>query len=46
MAPACLVAQGAAIVDLDGPLLVKEDRQPGLVFDGSQVTPPAAELWG
>lgn len=46
MAPACLVAQGAAIVDLDGPLLLKEDRQPGLVFDGSQVTPPAAELWG
>ena len=42
MAPACLVAQGAAIVDLDG-LLLKEDRN-GLVFDGSQVTPPIAEL--
>jgi L-alanine-DL-glutamate epimerase-like enolase superfamily enzyme len=46
MAPAVLVAQGASIVDLDGPLLLAEDRDVPLVFDGSVVQPPAPELWG
>jgi L-alanine-DL-glutamate epimerase-like enolase superfamily enzyme len=46
MAPAVLLAQGAAFVDLDGPLLLAEDRVPGLTYDGSQVFPPLAELWG
>jgi len=46
MAPATLIAQGAAIVDLDGPLLLERDRQPGLKFDRSLVFPPQRELWG
>lgn len=46
MAPAVLVAQGAKYVDLDGPLLLAEDRTPALHFNGSVITPPVAELWG
>lgn len=46
MAPALLVAQGAAIVDLDGPLLLAEDRQPALTFKQSLVHPPKPALWG
>jgi L-alanine-DL-glutamate epimerase-like enolase superfamily enzyme len=46
MAPGVLVAQGAAVVDLDGPLLLAEDRDPGLVYEGSLVHPSAAALWG
>ncbi len=46
MAPAMLVAQGAAFVDLDGPLLLARDREPGLEFTGSMIAPPAAALWG
>ncbi|SLN29469.1 L-Ala-D/L-Glu epimerase [Roseovarius albus] len=46
MAPATLVAQGAMITDLDGPLLLAEDRDNALKFDAAGVHPPAAELWG
>jgi len=46
MAPAILAAQGARFVDLDGPLLLREDRVPGLAYDGSRVAPPEARLWG
>jgi L-alanine-DL-glutamate epimerase-like enolase superfamily enzyme len=46
MAPAVLIAQGAAVVDLDGPLLLARDRTPGLTFIGSMIEPPSAELWG
>ena len=46
MAPATLVAQGAKVVDLDGPLLLAEDRDNALKFDGAGVHPPAAALWG
>ncbi len=46
MAPAVLVAQGAAVVDLDGPLLLAEDRPEGLRFEGSLVHPPEPALWG
>ncbi|MEP6066449.1 MAG: N-acetyl-D-Glu racemase DgcA [Paracoccaceae bacterium] len=46
MAPATLVAQGAAVVDLDGPLLLAEDRAAALTFDAAGVHPPAATLWG
>jgi hypothetical protein len=46
MAPATLVAQGAKIVDLDGPLLLGEDREHALQFDGDGVHPPVRELWG
>ncbi len=46
MAPAVLLAQGAAVVDLDGPLLLAEDRAVPLVYDEAGVHPPDAELWG
>ncbi|KAA0597059.1 L-alanine-DL-glutamate epimerase-like enolase superfamily enzyme [Azospirillum lipoferum] len=46
MAPAMLVGQGARYVDLDGPLLLARDREPGLVYDGAVVQPPVAALWG
>jgi L-alanine-DL-glutamate epimerase-like enolase superfamily enzyme len=46
MAPAMLVAQRARVVDLDGPLMLRQDRPHGLVYDGSRVHPPASELWG
>ena len=46
MAPAVLVAQGASVVDLDGPLLLAEDREAALVFDEAGVHPSTPELWG
>ncbi|GAB5520400.1 MAG: dipeptide epimerase [Rhodothermales bacterium] len=48
MAPALCVAQGAEVVDLDGPLLMANDRTPGLMYDleRSLVAPPEPELWG
>lgn len=46
MAPAALVAQGAAVVDLDGPLLLAEDRDAPLVYDESGVHPSTKDLWG
>ena len=46
MAPATLVAQGAAFTDLDGPLLLAEDRDQPLKFDAAGVHPPVAALWG
>ena len=46
MAPGILVAQEATIVDLDGPLLLAEDRAPGLSFTGSIIHPPEPRLWG
>jgi len=46
MAPAALIGQMAEYVDLDGPLLLARDRDPGLVYEGSTVTPPVAALWG
>jgi L-alanine-DL-glutamate epimerase-like enolase superfamily enzyme len=46
MAPAFLVAQGAKVVDLDGPLLLAADRDPAFRFDGSIMHPPEPALWG
>ena len=46
MAPAVLVAQGATVTDLDGPLLLAEDRDKPLTFDEAGVHPPSAALWG
>jgi L-alanine-DL-glutamate epimerase-like enolase superfamily enzyme len=46
MAPAMLVAQRAGVVDLDGPLLLAQDRPEGLRYDGSLVYPPEPDLWG
>ena len=46
MAPAVLVGQGADIVDLDGPLLLAEDREPPLAYDAQGVHPSIPALWG
>ena len=46
MAPALVVAQGADMVDLDGPLLLAQDRARPLRYVGSEVFPPDAGLWG
>ena len=46
MAPAFFLAQDTPFVDLDGPLLLAKDRQPGLHFAGSQIFPPDGALWG
>ena len=46
MAPATLVAQGVAFTDLDGPLLLAEDRDSPMQFDDRGVHPPQASLWG
>jgi len=46
MAPAVLVAQGAEVVDLDGPLLLAEDRVPPIEFNGAIMSPSPTALWG
>ena len=46
MAPALLVAQGAMVTDLDGPLLLARDRPHPLAFDAAGVHPPDPALWG
>lgn len=46
MAPALLVAQGAQVVDLDGPLLLARDRDGGLRYEGATVFPAPSALWG
>ncbi|UWP91786.1 dipeptide epimerase [Aliiroseovarius crassostreae] len=46
MAPAVLVAQESVVTDLDGPLLLAEDREAPLLFDDKGVHPPEAALWG
>ncbi|CAN5411907.1 dipeptide epimerase [soil metagenome] len=46
MAPAMLVAEFAGVVDLDGPLLLKKDREPGIEFAGSIMGPAPPALWG
>ncbi|MFO1038519.1 MAG: N-acetyl-D-Glu racemase DgcA [Geminicoccaceae bacterium] len=46
MAPALLLGRLARWVDLDGPLLLQKDREPGLAFEGSMVQPAPPQLWG
>ena len=46
MAPAMLVAQFAHVIDLDGPLLLARDRNPGITFDNSLMYPSTPDLWG
>ena len=45
IAPAFAIACQGQYADLDGPLLIM-DRPDGLRFDGSDVWPPEASLWG
>lgn len=46
MAPAVIVAHDAEFVDLDGPLLLAQDRPGGIVFHNGTLHPPAPDLWG
>ncbi len=46
MAPAYLLTAGALAVDLDGPLLLAEDRPDGIRFEGARMYPPNSALWG
>ncbi len=46
MAPAVLVAQDAAVTDLDGPLLLARDHDNALAYDNGQVHPSVPALWG
>ncbi|WED24513.1 dipeptide epimerase [Vibrio sp. JC009] len=46
MAPAFVVAQGAQVVDLDGPLLLSEDIANGFEFEQNKMLPFKKELWG
>jgi L-Ala-D/L-Glu epimerase len=46
IAPAMLVAQTARVVDLDGALLLAQDRPDGLRYEGSLVHPATSALWG
>jgi L-alanine-DL-glutamate epimerase-like enolase superfamily enzyme len=46
MAPATLLSGYAKFVDLDGPLLLRADREPGLDFCAGRISPPPTALWG
>src|SRR6185312_6794760 len=45
MAPAALVGQLCRIVDLDGPIFLRNDRSPGAVYEQGTVWCPP-EVWG
>lgn len=46
VAPALLLTPRAQFVDLDGPLLLANDRPDALRFDGATLHAPEPELWG
>ncbi len=46
MAPAMVIAPRCGFVDLDGPLLLKGDREFGLKYEAGTVQPPSQKLWG
>lgn len=46
MAPAFLIAQRCRYVDLDGPLLQREDREPRIVYEHGLMHAPHPRLWG
>ncbi len=46
MAPAFYLTPFATYVDLDGPLLLDQDMDHGIRFDGSLMHPPSPKLWG
>jgi L-alanine-DL-glutamate epimerase-like enolase superfamily enzyme len=46
MAPAFLIGQQSALVDLDGPLLLAKDRPDGFRYSGSLMHPADAAFWG
>ena len=46
MAPAMLLTGFARFVDLDGPLLLESDREPGLIYRDSVIEWPDTRFWG
>jgi L-Ala-D/L-Glu epimerase len=46
MAPAFVVGQMCEFVDLDAALLLARDRDGGIRYDGSLMSPPEPQLWG
>jgi len=46
MAPAMLLGPMAGFVDLDGPLLLAQERANGLTYRGSVIEPADPALWG
>ena len=46
MAPSMVIGCQADYVDLDGPLLLAKDREPGLRYRSGFVDMPTADLWG
>jgi len=46
MAPGMVVGQLAEFVDLDGPLLHREDREHGIEYDRGVMRLPSRALWG
>jgi L-alanine-DL-glutamate epimerase-like enolase superfamily enzyme len=46
MAPTFVVGCLCDLADLDGPLLMKRDRLPGLRFSNGTVEPPGRNVWG
>lgn len=44
--PALLLGHAADWVDLDGPLYLVRDRDPGLVFENGVIQPPGPGMWG
>lgn len=46
IAPALLLAPAARVVDLDGPIWLKQDRVPGLAIRDGLIAPAPPGLWG
>ena len=46
MAPTFVIGCLCDLVDIDGPLLMKRDRLPGMRYSNGKVEPPGKELWG
>jgi L-alanine-DL-glutamate epimerase-like enolase superfamily enzyme len=45
MAPSHVIAQLCDFVDIDGPLLIKKDREGGLIYDCGKVSLPRSPFW-
>ncbi len=46
MAPAILLGSNADIIDLDGALLLAQDRNPSVIYQNMQINPAPSALWG
>jgi L-alanine-DL-glutamate epimerase-like enolase superfamily enzyme len=46
MAPSHVLAQLCSFVDIDGPLLIGDDRPDGLLYEHAIVSVPAQRFWG